>query len=360
MASLKHIVFTVTNDITYDRRMKRICKTLANEGFQVSIIGRELPNSVAIKNENYQQIRLKCFFNKGKLFYLEYNTRLVWYLLFFDADIYTAIDLDTIAPVYWASALKGKKRFFDAHEYFEEVPEVVNRKAVKWVWKTIARIYIPLFHKCYTVGESLANIFKTKYNKTFEVIRNVPDYIVEENTSDGKYLLYQGALNEGRGLEALIDAMQQIDMPLKIAGEGDLSKTLRAMVAAKNLQHKIEFLGFVKPEDLPALTQNAFLGFNLLENKGKSYYYSLANKFFDYIQAEVPSVNMNFPEYTAINQEYEVSILLNELNAETIANTVHELQSNTELYKKLKNQCKLAKEIYNWQAEKQKLISLYA
>ncbi len=359
MAALKHIVFTVTNDITYDRRIKRICQTLSDEGLQVSIIGRELPNSIALKKENYNQIRLKCFFNKGKLFYLEYNTRLVWYLLFFDADIYTAIDLDTIAPVYWASALKGKKRYFDAHEYFEEVPEVVNRKAVQWAWKTIASIYIPLFHKCYTVGESLANIFNIKYKKSFEVIRNMPDYISEENNAEGKYLLYQGALNEGRGLEALIAAMTQIDMPLKIAGEGDLSKQLRTTVAEKNLQHKIEFLGFVKPEDLPALTKNAFLGFNLLENKGKSYYYSLANKFFDYIQAEVPSVNMNFPEYATINQQYEVSILLNDLTAQTIVNAVQHLQNNSALYYKLKAQCKEAKKTFNWQVEKQKLLNIY-
>lgn len=359
MAALKHIVFTVTNDITYDRRLKRICQTLCDEGFQISIIGRELPNSVALKKEKYNQIRLKCFFNKGKLFYLEYNTRLVWYLLFFDADIYTAIDLDTIAPVYWASKLKNKKRFFDAHEYFEEVPEVVNRKAVQWVWKTIARIYIPLFHKCYTVSESLANIFNELYDKPFEVIRNVPDYISEENNAEGKYLLYQGALNEGRGLETLIEAMQHVDMPLKIAGEGDLSKHLRIMVIEKNLQHKIEFLGFVKPEDLPDLTRNAFLGFNLLENKGKSYYYSLANKFFDYIQAEIPSINMNFPEYAATNHKYEVSILINELSSQEIINAIQKLINNPALYQKLKAQCKQAKKEYNWQFEKQKLLNIY-
>ncbi len=340
--------------------MQRICQTLSKEGFQVTIIGRQLKQSIPLSDTvSYHQIRLKCIFNKGKLFYIEFNTRLLWFLLFFDADIYSAVDLDTIAPVYWASFLKGKKRFFDAHEYFEEVPEVVNRKITKTIWQIIARVYIPLLHNCYTVGNALAEVFGKKYNRPFGIIKNVPGYIAEENNSEGKYLLYQGALNEGRGLEQLIEAMQHIDMPLKIAGEGDLSASLRLLVDEKNLDRKIEFLGFVKPENLAALTANAFAGLNLLENKGKSYYYSLANKFFDYIQAEVPSINMSFPEYAAINNQYEVSILLEELNAEAIVNAVNKLQTDKNLYHHLRQQCRLAKKEFNWQQEEKKLLEIY-
>ena len=47
-----------------------------------------------------------------------------------------------------------------------------------------------------------------------------------EAVIDG-YILYQGVLNEGRGLEALIDAMPQVTARLVICGEGDLSVSLR-------------------------------------------------------------------------------------------------------------------------------------
>jgi glycosyltransferase involved in cell wall biosynthesis len=137
------------------------------------------------------------------------------------------------------------------------------------------------------------------------------------------------------------------------------SNSLRLLVDEKNLQHKIEFLGFVKPGNLAALTQNAFVGLNLLENRGKSYYYSLANKFFDYIQAEVPSINMHFPEYAAINKQYEVSILLNELTATEIVNAVNKLQTDKNLYSYLRQQCRLAKKEFNWQQEEQKLLEIY-
>jgi hypothetical protein len=43
----------------------------------------------------------------------------------------------------------------------------------------------------------------------------------------------------------------------------------------------------------------------------------LANKFFDYIQAGIPQVTMNFPEYAAINREYEVAVLIDDLEPHT-------------------------------------------
>lgn len=359
MAILKRIVFTVTNDLTYDRRMLRICTTLANNHFQVVLVGRKLTNSLPLKTENFQQIRLKCVFNKGKLFYLEYNIRLFFFLLFSKADIFSSVDLDTIIPVYYASLLKGTKRVFDAHEYFEEVPEVTHRKTIKKIWKNIARFYIPKFHQHYTVGEALANIFQKQYATDFSVIKNVPNLIEQPNNNEGKYLLYQGALNEGRGLEQLIEAMRHINMPLKIAGEGDLSFQLRKLVTEKNLQHKIEFLGFVAPDKLNALTEQAYIGLNLLENKGESYFYSLANKYFDYIQAEIPIITMAFPEYQNINNQFEVALLIEDLNITSILNAIEKLLLDKSLYLKLKLQCREAKLLFNWQQEQLKLIAIY-
>lgn len=356
---MKRVIFTVTNDLNYDRRSQRICKTLTHQGFDVTIVGRQLKHSVPLQHKPYKQIRLKCFFNKGKLFYIEYNIRLFWLLLFLRADIICAVDLDTITPVFWASFVRNKKKFFDAHEYFEEVPEVERRKIIQWIWRMVGRIYVPKFDVCYTVSQSLAEVFKKQYHREFSVIRNVPDYTGRENVKEGVYLLYQGALNEGRGLEQLIEAMQYIEMPLKIAGEGDISDMLRQLVRSKGLQHRVEFLGYVMPEQLPALTEHAFAGFNLLEHRSLSYYYSLANKYFDYIQAEVPVITMNFPEYRNLNQQYETALLLDDLSAPSICYAVKKLIDDKMLYLKLKQNCRLAKKVFNWQQESQKLILLY-
>ncbi len=357
---MKHLIATVTNDLTFDRRMQRICRTLATNGYAVTLVGRELPNSKPLATEPFKQHRLRCWFNKGKLFYLEFNIRLWWYLLWQKADLVCAIDLDTIVPCFVVGKWKGWKRIYDAHEYFSEVPEVVHRPMVKKVWEWVGKIFIPKANLAYTVGPALAEIFATRYHISFHSIRNVPDEATKAPTpTETGYLLYQGALNKGRGLEALLTAMQHINLKLKIAGEGDLSSELREMAKSLGVADKVEFLGFVKPADLPELTAGAWLGLNLLENMGLSYYYSLANKCFDYIQAEVPALHMDFPEYRSLVEKYPVAILLKELSPEAIVNAVNTLQLDGPRYNALVSECKQVKKNFTWQLEAQKLLTLY-
>src|SRR5271154_4051954 len=115
---MHRIYFTVTNDLSYDQRMSRICNSLANAGYLVTLVGRKLPDSIPLAQKKYQQKRLHCFFNKGKLFYAEYNLRLFFYLFFKKMDAICCIDLDTILPALFISSIKNVKRVYDAHELF--------------------------------------------------------------------------------------------------------------------------------------------------------------------------------------------------------------------------------------------------
>ncbi|MEO5907042.1 MAG: glycosyltransferase, partial [Saprospiraceae bacterium] len=86
----KHIILAVTNDLTFDRRMSRICSALADAGARVTLVGRLLKNSIPFSSPKFRGVRLKCIFNKGPLFYLEYNMRLCWYLLNAEFDVVCA------------------------------------------------------------------------------------------------------------------------------------------------------------------------------------------------------------------------------------------------------------------------------
>jgi hypothetical protein len=67
----KHIYFTVTNDLSFDQRMHRICGSLANAGYTVTLVGRRLKTSIPISPNNFRQIRINCFFSTGMAFYGE-------------------------------------------------------------------------------------------------------------------------------------------------------------------------------------------------------------------------------------------------------------------------------------------------
>jgi len=402
----KRIIFTVTNDLRYDQRMLRICTTLSAEGYEVALIGRELTSSIPLQPQPYQQVRIKyLLFTTGKLFYLEYNLRLLFFLLFQSFDAICSIDLDTSIPGILISKIKGKSHLFDAHELFTHTPEVARRKSVQRIWESVQKFTFKHTKSAFTVGPAIAQYFQEKYNKPVAVVRNMPIKIgatnptIEATTvihgetnpnttnqasieinklkSDNinntplpawqskidtlqgqRFILYQGALNEARGLESMIHAMTEIPAILVLAGEGDLSQTLRNQTKSLNLEHKVIFLGMVVPNELPQLTKQAYIGYNVSQNAGLSYYLSLNNKFFDYTNAHLPSLINPFPEYLELMKEFEVG-LPTEPNLDDIVKQATRLLNNSLLYDKIKSNCKSASEKWIWENETLTLKNIF-
>src|SRR4051812_31685997 len=95
------IIFTVTNDLSYDQRMMRICTSLTRSGYSVLLVGRRMKNSIPVVPQPFQQKRLNVLFQSGKSFYIEYTLRLFIYLMWKSTKAVCAIDLDTILPCYF-------------------------------------------------------------------------------------------------------------------------------------------------------------------------------------------------------------------------------------------------------------------
>ena len=348
--------------------MQRICTSLAEAGYQVQLVGWQRPGSPPLTARPYQQHRLRGWFQQGKLFYLEYNIRLLLYLLTRKAAAWCAADLDTALPVWLRARLGGQPLVYDAHELFTEVPEVVRRPAVQQVWRWVEGFVVPRARLAYTVGPALARVFAQRYGRSFAVVRNVSRLDASvlppapAAAPPGGYILYQGALNEGRGLEALLDAMPTVAGRLVICGEGDLSATLRAQADRLGLlaSGQVEFRGYVLPDALREVTRHASVGIMLLENIGLSYYYSLANKFFDYVHAGIPQVLIDFPEYRALNDQYDVAELVADLQPATLAAALNRLlRDEPARYQHLAENCRRARPHLSWQHEEQVLLGLY-
>jgi glycosyltransferase involved in cell wall biosynthesis len=358
---MKRLVFTVTNDLTYDQRMIRICNSLASASYHVLLIGRRQETSVRLSSEKFQQKRLRCFFEKGKAFYIEYNLRLFFFLLFRKADLICAIDLDTILPCYFVSKLKRKKRVYDAHELFCEMKEVVSRPAIYKIWKKIERFTVPKFRYGYTVNQIIADEFQKMYGNHYEVIRNAPvlkDLVIPDKKE--RYIFYQGAVNEGRSFETLIPAFAEVNCRLLIAGDGNFMTQSKKLAEKNRLGDKVIFLGKLAPEQLYDFTIHAWIGLTLFENKGLSNYYSLANRFFDYLQAGVPQLCVEYPAYVELNKNYQIAVLIKDLSSHNIAKLLNQMLDDDVLYCELQKNCLKARNELNWQHEEMKLIRFYS
>lgn len=293
--------------------------------------------------------------------YLEFNIRLLFFLLFRTADAICAIDLDTILPCYFASKIKGTKRVYDAHELFTELKEVITRPRIQKLWLKVEQFAVPKFEHGYTVNRFIADELKRRYGVSYHVVRNLPRLKPLTNISkpQSPFIIYQGAVNEGRCFETLIPSMQYVDAKLVICGKGNFFEQAKNLIQQHKLEHKIELRGYVQPEELARLTPLAHMAVTLFENNGLNQYYSLANRFFDYIMAAVPQVCVGYPEYKAINDQYKVAYLINDTDEKTIVNALNVLLSDDALYERLHRNCLKAREELNWETEEKVLLDFY-
>nr|WP_256534162.1 glycosyltransferase family 4 protein [Lewinella sp. JB7] len=340
--------------------MHRICTTLQAAGHEVTLIGRIMPHSGPLPDRPYRQERLRCRYHVGKRFYAEFNFRLWQSLRRRTYDVVCAVDLDTLLPAIVASG-RHRAVVYDAHEWFSETPEVAPRPLIRAAWRGLGRALVPRTEARYTVGETLARQLEEDYGRPFAVVRNLPQQARNsfcENS--GGVILYQGMLNPGRGLDTAIRAMAEVPQgELWIVGEGPEAPRLVRLANELNLSDRVKFLGFVPPEELPAVTARAWLGLNLLADSSPSYYYSLANKALDYLQSGLPSIQMDFPEYRALQEEYHCFELLPELSAPALAARINVLAANPARYARLRRACREAARELCWEKEAPKLLAIY-
>ena len=370
MFTTKKIAFvSVINDLVTDNRVNKTCMALIECGYDVTLVGRKLSNSLPIPNWSFKTIRFKMIFKKGPLFYFFFNLRLFFVGLINKTDLFYANDLDTLAPMFLLSKLKKKPLIYDSHELFCEVPELKASRIKKSIWQKLEGYIIPKLKTCITVNDSIAKIYEAKYNVPFYIIRNISDFdqsfipksrVQLSLPEDKKIILLQGAgINVDRGAEELIDAMEFVqNAVLYIIGSGDVWENLKQKVLFnKNIQNKVVLINKLPKSELINYTFNADIGLSIDKNTNLNYLYSLPNKIFDYIQAEIPILASRLPEIENIILQYKIGDFIDDHNPKTIANKLNEMLYSQQLssYKKY---LAIAKKEITWKSEKEKLLTI--
>jgi len=361
----KRVIVSVTNDLVTDQRVHKVCTYLHDKGCDVTLVGRKLKSSAPL-NRDYKTKRMRLLFAKGALFYAEYNKRLFFYLLFKKADVLLANDLDTLLANKTASRFKSCELVYDSHEFFTEVPELVNRPKVQKIWERIERRIFPKLKHIYTVNNSIAGLYKDRYNKEIKVVRNVSRRYQPTNVPtkeelglpvDKRIIILQGAgINIDRGSEELLEAMNHLsNFHLLIVGAGDVVPLLKDKAKGRT---DVTFIGRKNYESMMEYTANADIGVSLDKDTNMNYRYSLPNKIFDYIHAGVPVLVSNLVEVRSIIDHYQVGSVIPSHDPEQIAESIRTFflgLDQDDLSKKL---AAAANEL-NWDNETKVLDSIY-
>ena len=371
MAGIPKAIVSVTNDLLTDNRVDKVCRVLVEQGYAVTLVGRRLKSSKDLPSRPYRTKRFKLPVERGALFYAAYNFRLFWFLLFRRADLLVSNDLDTLLANFLASRLKRKTRLvYDSHEYFTEVPELINRPKVQRIWERIEAWIFPKLDTIYTVNDSIAELYQKKYNKQISVVRNVSPLWKSQAIPSKKELgipadkiviILQGAgINIHRGAEEAVDAMADFPQAvLLVVGDGDVVPQLKSRVQKMELEDRILFFGKRPYNEMMCFTHHADIGLTLDKPNNINYRFSLPNKVFDYMHSGTAIVSTDLVEITKLVDRYQLGWIVPELTIASLVEALQQAIDQPEILAQYKQNALDAARIENWENEREILKRIY-
>lgn len=344
------------------------CQSLERSGHEVTYI---VPNSESKIISGVQVLGVPSD-AKGQLARMRITTQKVYEkALEVNADVYHFHDPE-LMPVGLKLKKRGKKVIYDVHE---DVPEQVLskqwipkplRKQVSFLVKQYEGYASAKFDAIVCATPTISDRFKG-YNKNTITLHNYPlldelasDYNSREDVKNSA--LYIGGIYLLRGIKEMVQAVEKVNKHVNcqfvLAGEfapKSLEEEVRAMSGFKYT----EYLGFLDRANVKKVLSEAGMGMVLLHPEPR-FIVSLPIKMFEYMSAGVPVIASNFPLWEDIVEKNKCGICVDPLDIEGISNAMKWIIENPKEAKVMgQNGRKAVEEIYNWESESKKLISLY-
>ena len=296
------------------------------------------------------------------------NKRMIEVGLGQQANVYHSHDLNTLYVGSRCKKKTGARLVYDSHELQTE-----RNRMTKW-WRRWAawneKKWLPYADAMIVASPSWIDINRKKYGKVPNPsvsIINTPELQTIDQPrdlrgeldipADAPILLYQGSIQENRGIEPAIDAITLLPKAvLVVVGYGYHRPTLEADVRKRGLTERVKFFGPIPNDELLAWTAAADIGLCNIVNSSLSYYTSLPNKLFEYIIAGIAVIGSDSPEIGRIVQEEGVGEIADPIDPEALAEATRTILSDLDKYRAA---TKPAAEKYNWAIEEQKLLDVY-
>jgi len=283
-------------------------------------------------------------------------------------DVIHAHDVNTLPTAWLASRLSRASLVYDAHEISTDREGYASvRKLVGWVEKKL----MPRAAATITTTDARAKFFARAYGiRRPLVLQNRPRFAQTSRTDrlreelelrpDWPVILYQGGLQQGRGLDKLIAAAGELPEAYVVyIGGGRLEGQLQALVAEKQLADRVRFIPTVALDQLHSYTQSADIGVQPLENTCLNHFTTDSNKLFEYVMAGLPVVTTDMPEIRKIVNEHKLGLLVPPGDSEALTAALRRLVEDRELRQTLAANAKRAATQLTWEAQESLLVELY-
>lgn len=339
------------------------CKTLAEKGFDVTLIIQEVD---AKEMDGVKLIPFKAF--KSKYIRIVIAPTLMFFkALKVKAKVYHFHDPELMITGILLS-LVGKKVIYDVHENITF--QILNKNWLgpKPIRHIIANIMMLLerfatlfFYKIVAATEEIKNKFppkKTIVLRNFSVIKEIENAPIKEIDNEGLKLIYAGGLTRYRGIKDIILATKDIQAKctLYLAGEWE-SDSFMEECKSLEVWKNVNYLGKLTYQEVYGYLKSMDIGLCVLQDR-PNHLKSLPIKAFEYMAVGIPMVMSNFPYWKQIfadaalyakpNKPEDIATQINKLTDKDLANALAQKSK------------KLVLNQYSWERELGALISVYS
>lgn len=288
-----------------------------------------------------------------------------------DADLYHFHDPELL-PYALKLKKRGKKVVFDSHEMYTQ--QIRNKAYLPgWCAKLISAVYggyeryvlrriDGLVFPCLKQGK---HPFAGQCRRVITV-DNVPmlselyDRYDPSAEKEENSVVHVGSLTYPRGITHVIQAGDKAGCRVFLAGVFS-PESYRAEVEALDAYRCVEYLGKLDREGVVKALQQAQVGMATLLNVGQyNQYDNLATKVYEYMSLGLPVVLTRSAYNESVMQRLRFGICVDPENVEEMAEAIRYLLDHPEEARQMgENGRRAVKEEFNWDVEKEKLLSLY-
>ena len=293
---------------------------------------------------------------------------LLWLMARLRADVVHAHDVNTLPTAWLAARLSRARLVYDAHEISTSREGYSSfRKLVGLVEKAL----MPRADGTITTTEARAKFFARAYgiarplvlqNRPREQRPQASERIRHELglIESWPIVLYQGGVQQGRGLERLVRVAAQVPGAYFVfIGGGRLDASLRLIAQELRLEDRVRFIPTVALADLPSYTASADIGVQPIENTCLNHYTTDSNKLFEYVQAGLPVVASDLPEIRRIVRQHDLGLLVTAGDSETLAVALRRMVGDAQLRAHHAARARAAAPALSWEVQEHLLVELY-
>lgn len=364
------IVYFILNRFDYDSRARLEVETLRSRGYELEIIatvGGELKDYLGIPIHRIAQYRWPS--RKARFF--QYNIIAASIGKKLKADVYHAVDLDTLYAATRAAGKTGGKLVYEARELYTELEALNGRRIVRTFWEKVERSLIKKADAVFTINGSIADELAGRYGiDRPEVIRNVAPKVDGLDAVDLRFklkipedhriIIYQGILRNGQGLVYLLEIMKWLDKTtLVFLGEGPIEDRLKSHAIDSGIGERVKFAGMIRSDELLNHTAGGDMGALLMEDVALNNKLALPQKLFQYLSAGLPQIVSPMPEIAGFVEKENTGIVVSLKDPEKDAMTISDLFADSTRLEQVKLNCRESSKANNWEIESGKLIDIY-